>query len=205
MFFRELQRLDSITRSPIFSHFSETLGGLTTIRAFGHQPRFKNLLFSKADAHTNAFLIMNTSNRWLGIALVCILQGSYRRYIPIASRDGITSQTGMCIPTSREGVCGNNAVQFQSCVFRSYCTALGENGCTDIISCQLQEMCSYQISVWLAAPILENCLPNTFHQFWHHQGQLATIVFIMHIGMFFILSGPYTWHNWQWRSAGYSF
>ena len=70
---RELQRLDSITRSPIFSHFSETLGGLTTIRAFGHQPRFKNLLFSKADAHTNAFLIMNTSNRWLGIALVCIL------------------------------------------------------------------------------------------------------------------------------------
>ncbi|KAJ9596446.1 hypothetical protein L9F63_012530, partial [Diploptera punctata] len=66
---RELQRLDSITRSPIFSHFSETLGGLTTIRAFGHQPRFRNILFSKADAHTNAFLIMNTSNRWLGIAL----------------------------------------------------------------------------------------------------------------------------------------
>ncbi|PSN38190.1 hypothetical protein C0J52_15039, partial [Blattella germanica] len=66
---RELQRLDSITRSPIFSHFSETLGGLTTIRAFGHQQRFRNLLFKKADAHTNAFLIMNTSNRWLGVAL----------------------------------------------------------------------------------------------------------------------------------------
>ncbi|XP_069691069.1 ATP-binding cassette sub-family C member Sur isoform X2 [Periplaneta americana] len=66
---RELQRLDSIARSPIFSHFSETLGGLTTIRAFGHQRRFRNLLFSKTDAHTNAFLIMNTSNRWLGIAL----------------------------------------------------------------------------------------------------------------------------------------
>lgn len=66
---RELQRLDSITRSPIFSHFSETLGGLTTIRAFSHQQRFADLLFKRLDCHTNVFLIMNAGNRWLGIAL----------------------------------------------------------------------------------------------------------------------------------------
>ncbi|XP_071446866.1 ATP-binding cassette sub-family C member Sur isoform X2 [Hetaerina americana] len=66
---RELQRLDSITRSPIFSHFSETLGGLTTIRAFGHQGRFSTELAARIDCHTNAFLIVNTANRWLGIAL----------------------------------------------------------------------------------------------------------------------------------------
>ncbi|XP_046995474.1 ATP-binding cassette sub-family C member Sur [Schistocerca americana] len=66
---RELQRLDSITRSPIFSHFSETLGGLTTIRAFNHQQRFADLLFKRMDCHTNVFLIMNAGNRWLGIAL----------------------------------------------------------------------------------------------------------------------------------------
>nr|CAD7459032.1 unnamed protein product [Timema tahoe] len=66
---RELQRLDSITRSPIFSHFSETLGGLTTIRAFSHQQRFTDMLLRKMDTHANAFLIMNTANRWLGIAL----------------------------------------------------------------------------------------------------------------------------------------
>ncbi|XP_046390100.1 ATP-binding cassette sub-family C member 9 isoform X2 [Ischnura elegans] len=66
---RELQRLDSITRSPIFSHFSETLGGLTTIRAFGHQGRFSMELAARIDCHTNAFLIVNTANRWLGIAL----------------------------------------------------------------------------------------------------------------------------------------
>ena len=42
-----------------------------------------------------------------------------------------------CI-TAREGVCANNAVQFQSCDGCSYCTAQGENCCTDIVSRQLQ-------------------------------------------------------------------
>jgi len=67
---RELQRLDSMTRSPIFSHFAETLGGLQTIRAFKQQARFTSMLNHKMDTHRNTFLIMNTGNRWLGIALV---------------------------------------------------------------------------------------------------------------------------------------
>jgi ABC-type multidrug transport system fused ATPase/permease subunit len=37
---RELKRLDSTTRSPIFAHFSETLSGLSTIRAYGEEKRF---------------------------------------------------------------------------------------------------------------------------------------------------------------------
>jgi len=30
---REIKRLDSVSRSPVFAQFSETLGGLSTIRA----------------------------------------------------------------------------------------------------------------------------------------------------------------------------
>ena len=38
----------------------------------------------------------------------------------------------MRMRNNREEVRGNNAVQFQSCDGSSYCTALGENGCTNI-------------------------------------------------------------------------
>lgn len=40
-FSRELKRLMSVTLSPIYAHFSETLSGLTTIRALRHEVRFK--------------------------------------------------------------------------------------------------------------------------------------------------------------------
>ena len=58
----------------------------------------------------------------------------------------MTSRTGMLMCSSREGVCGNNTVWFQSCDRSSYCTALGGNGCSDNVSCQLRDSCSYQIS-----------------------------------------------------------
>ena len=39
-----LQRLEAVTRSPVYSQLSETLDGLVTIRAFGTQRESKPLL-----------------------------------------------------------------------------------------------------------------------------------------------------------------
>ncbi|XP_015595444.1 ATP-binding cassette sub-family C member Sur isoform X2 [Cephus cinctus] len=66
---RELQRLDGSTRGPASAHFSETLAGLTTLRASKQQSRFMEDMVEHLDSNSNAFLILNTSSRWLGIAL----------------------------------------------------------------------------------------------------------------------------------------
>jgi ABC transporter transmembrane region len=36
----EMQRIDATTRSPIYAHFSETLTGVETLRAYGFEERF---------------------------------------------------------------------------------------------------------------------------------------------------------------------
>ena len=42
---RELKRLESISRSPVFAHFSETLIGLDTVRTRGRQTGFVDVLY----------------------------------------------------------------------------------------------------------------------------------------------------------------
>ena len=66
---RELQRLDSLSRAPIFSHFSDTLTGLVTIRSFRVQPKFVNELCEKIDTNTAASLVLQSGCRWLGLTL----------------------------------------------------------------------------------------------------------------------------------------
>ncbi len=46
---RELRRLESNSRSPIFSQYGETLSGLSTIRAFSAEQRFLDEMFDKID------------------------------------------------------------------------------------------------------------------------------------------------------------
>ena len=63
---RELKRLDNVSKSPIYAHFSETLSGITTIRAFGATERFADASNEALDKNVQASYLMNCGiNRWL--------------------------------------------------------------------------------------------------------------------------------------------
>ncbi|KAG8523588.1 Canalicular multispecific organic anion transporter 1, partial [Galemys pyrenaicus] len=66
---RQLRRLDSTTRSPIYSHFSETVSGLPVIRAFEHQQRFLKHNEVAVDNNQKCLFSWIVSNRWLAIRL----------------------------------------------------------------------------------------------------------------------------------------
>lgn len=66
---RELKRLDSVTKSPIYAHFSETLGGVSTIRAYGSNLRFLQENERRLDLNQRAYYPSVSSNRWLAMRL----------------------------------------------------------------------------------------------------------------------------------------
>ncbi|KAI8826360.1 hypothetical protein BJ741DRAFT_714629 [Chytriomyces cf. hyalinus JEL632] len=69
---REIKRLDSITASPIYSMFSETLAGASTIRAYGADPRFKKESMKRVDTNHRAFIYMYATNRWFSSRIALI-------------------------------------------------------------------------------------------------------------------------------------
>ncbi|XP_026182349.1 ATP-binding cassette sub-family C member 9 isoform X2 [Mastacembelus armatus] len=64
---KDLQDLDDSTQLPLLCHFSETAEGLTTIRAFRHEARFKQRMLELTDTNNTAYLFLSAANRWLEV------------------------------------------------------------------------------------------------------------------------------------------
>ena len=66
---RELQRLDSVSKSPIYAAFTEALNGAATIRAFGAADRFTRANHRAFDHNIRAGFVSQAANRWLAVRL----------------------------------------------------------------------------------------------------------------------------------------
>lgn len=62
---RDLKRLESVQRSPLFQQFGETLSGVTTIRAYGDERRFVRDNLSRINSQLRPFIYLWAANRWL--------------------------------------------------------------------------------------------------------------------------------------------
>uniref|UniRef100_A0AAY5EJZ7 ABC-type glutathione-S-conjugate transporter n=1 Tax=Electrophorus electricus TaxID=8005 RepID=A0AAY5EJZ7_ELEEL len=67
----QLRRLESVSRSPIYTHFNETVQGASVIRAFGEQRRFVLEADRRVDHNQSSYFPLLTSrvSRWLAVNL----------------------------------------------------------------------------------------------------------------------------------------
>uniref|UniRef100_A0A8B9RPH0 ABC-type glutathione-S-conjugate transporter n=1 Tax=Astyanax mexicanus TaxID=7994 RepID=A0A8B9RPH0_ASTMX len=65
----QLRRLESVSRSPIYTHFNETVQGASVIRAFGEQPRFILQANGRVDHNQTSYFPRFVATRWLAVNL----------------------------------------------------------------------------------------------------------------------------------------
>lgn len=66
---RELKRISSVSLSPVYSHFNETLQGLSTIRAFRATKRFRRDNEAHVEINQKAQFASQAAAQWLGLRL----------------------------------------------------------------------------------------------------------------------------------------
>ncbi|KAJ6002742.1 P-loop containing nucleoside triphosphate hydrolase protein [Penicillium sp. IBT 35674x] len=81
---RQLRLLDIETKAPLFSHFLETLSGLSSIRAYGWTEEYRRLSRSTLDNSQRPFYILFCIQRWLNLVLDLIVAAIAVMVIAIA-------------------------------------------------------------------------------------------------------------------------
>uniref|UniRef100_A0A4W5PMC5 ATP-binding cassette, sub-family C (CFTR/MRP), member 10 n=1 Tax=Hucho hucho TaxID=62062 RepID=A0A4W5PMC5_9TELE len=106
---RDLKRLCSLTLSPVYSHFSETLSGLGTIRASSSASRFEEENEWRLEQNQRCLFLSNAAMQWLdirlqmigvvvvtGIGVIAVVQHQFQSIDPGEQPAGMLA----CLPTS---------------------------------------------------------------------------------------------------------
>lgn len=97
---REIKRLDNLLRSSLYVHFSESLSGLATIRAYGEKDKFLKKNEDYINIENRAYYLTVINQRWLGFRLDIF--GSVLIFVVaifgVGTRTSITpSETGLIL------------------------------------------------------------------------------------------------------------
>jgi ATP-binding cassette subfamily C (CFTR/MRP) protein 4 len=86
---RVVKRLESTSRSPIYSIMNECLQGLPVIRAFGMEHLLWKQFSDASDANLRAYFAFLATSRWIGIRLdfVCLVLLIVTAFACVAARD----------------------------------------------------------------------------------------------------------------------
>ncbi|KAF9303813.1 Canalicular multispecific organic anion transporter 1, partial [Podila horticola] len=118
-----LKRLQSVAKSPLYQHFTETLNGVSSIRAMQLSDRFAAKNDAYADASSNASYAVLITNRWLNVRLEALASIAIlcSALLIVFSRG--TLSPSMC------GLALSNMIQISSAsiwCLRSYCLLQGQ-------------------------------------------------------------------------------
>ncbi|XP_039649399.1 multidrug resistance-associated protein 4-like isoform X1 [Perca fluviatilis] len=88
---RDVKRLESTTRSPVFSHLSSSLQGLWTIRALRAEERLQKAYDAHQDLHSEAWFLFLMTSRWFALNLdsICSIFVTITTFGCILLRDGL--------------------------------------------------------------------------------------------------------------------
>lgn len=90
---RQLRLLDLETKTPLYQHFTETLEGVATIRAFGWQEPFDQTAFKRLNDSQRPYFQLYCVQRWLSLVLGLLVAGIAVILIALA----------LCVPTKSSG------------------------------------------------------------------------------------------------------
>uniref|UniRef100_A0A3B4GJ00 Multidrug resistance-associated protein 4 n=1 Tax=Pundamilia nyererei TaxID=303518 RepID=A0A3B4GJ00_9CICH len=90
---RDIKRLESTTRSPVLSHLSSSLNGLSTIRASRSEEKLKKYFDAHQDLHSEAWFLFLMTSRWFALRLdsICSIFITLTAFGLILLRDGLVA------------------------------------------------------------------------------------------------------------------
>jgi ATP-binding cassette subfamily C (CFTR/MRP) protein 1 len=110
---RQMRLLDLEAKSPVYQHFTETVEGLATIRAFGWQASFKTEALQRIEESQKPHYLLTCIQLWLAVVLdlmsstLAVLLVTLALFIPASSNPGsigVGLITAMTINSSLQSI-----------------------------------------------------------------------------------------------------